>query len=184
MLNLPKKNVTLATHINGRTQKHGEEHVPYIDLKLTTLLTAKQTIALTGESHITDAWFKTEGGELADPLLKDWAPYRKNGKFKDSLCAFTVGVNAKKIDMGNCTIKSCTFQPQDRGSTLLTCTVQAPATMKSIEILLWMGHQIEGKLQFGEMEVDENQQDLGLETPSDDEAGDDDDGDDSDTAAE
>ena len=184
MLNLPKKNVTIAPHVNGRVQRHGEERVPYIDIKLTTLLTAKQTIGLTGESHITDAWFKTEGGELADPLLKDWAPYRKNGKFKDSLCEFIVGVNAKKIGMGNCTIKGLTFQPQDRGSTLLTCTVQAPATSKSIEILLWMDHQIEAKLQFGEMEVDENQQDLGLETPNDDENDDEDEGDDSPDAGE
>ncbi|HTA95176.1 MAG TPA: hypothetical protein VK769_03550 [Verrucomicrobiae bacterium] len=175
MLNLPKKTITLAPHINGRAQKHGEEHVPFLDLKLSTLLTPKQTVTLTGESHITDAWFKTEGGELGEPLLKDFAPYRMKGKFKDSLCEFTVGVNAKKIPMGNCTIKSLIFQPQDRGSTLLTCTVQAPATSKSIEILLWMGHQIEAKLQFGEMEMDENQEEMDLPPPNDDADDDDDD---------
>ena len=95
------------------------------------------------------------------------------GKFKDSLCEFTVGVNAKKIAMGNCTFKSLTFTPQDRGSTLLIFTVQAPATSKSIEIMLWMGHQIEAKLQFGEMEVDENQEQLDLESPNDDAPSDD-----------
>lgn len=130
MTKLPKKPCTLAGHINARTQKNGDEHVPFMDLKLSMLLTAKQTATLTGESHIAEAWFKTEGGELSDPLLKDWAPYRMKCKFKDSLCVLIVGVNAKEIDLGNCTIKGCTFEPVDRGSTQLTCTVQRRSPAK------------------------------------------------------
>jgi hypothetical protein len=163
MLKLPRKPCTLAAHINARTQKNGEEHVPFMDFKLSMLLTAKQTASLTGESHIAEAWFKTEGGELSDPLLKDWAPYRMKCKFKDSLCVLVVGVNAKEIDLGNVTIKSCTFEPVDRGSTQLTCTVQAPITNKSNETFLWMGHEIDAKLQFGEVELEDAQEKLELE---------------------
>ncbi len=163
MTKLPKKPCTLAAHINARTQKNGDEHVPFMDIKLSMLLTAKQTATLTGESHIAEAWFKTEGGELSDPLLKDWAPYRMKCKFKDSLCVLIVGVNAKEIDLGNVTIKGCTFEPVDRGSTQLTCTVQAPITSKTNETFLWMGHDIDAKLQFGEVELDDAQEKLDLE---------------------
>lgn len=163
MLNLPRKPCTLAAHINARTQKNGEEHVPFMDLKLVLLLTAKQTALLTGESHIAEAWFKTERGELGDPLLKDWAPYRMKAKFKDSLCVLTVGVNAKQIDLGNTTIKNCIFEPVDRGSTQVTCTVQAPITSKTNEVFLWMGHEIDAKLQFGEMQLEDAQEKLDLE---------------------
>lgn len=163
MLNLPRKPCDIAAHINARTQKNGDEHVPFMDIKLSMLLTAKQTASLTGESHIAEAWFKTEDGKLSDPLLKDWAPYRMNCKFKDSLCVLTVGVNAKEIDLGNVTIKGCTFVPVDRGSTQLTCTVQAPITTKTNETLLWMGHTIDAKLQFGEVQLDDAQEKLDLE---------------------
>lgn len=163
MTKLPKKPCTLAAHINARTQKNGEEHVPFMDIKLSMLLTAKQTASLTGESHIAEAWFKTEGGELSDPLLKDWAPYRMKCKFKDSLCVLVVGVNAKEIDLGNVTIKGCTFEPVDRGSTQLTCTIQAPITNKTNETFLWMGHDIDAKLQFGEVELEDAQEKLDLE---------------------
>jgi hypothetical protein len=163
MLNLPRKPCTLAAHINARTQKNGEEHVPFMDFKLSMLLTAKQTASLTGESHIAEAWFKTEDGVLSDPLLKDWAPYRMKGKFKDSLCVLVVGVNAKEINLGPVTIKGCTFEPVDRGSTQLTCTVQAPITNKTNEVFLWMGHTIDAKLQFGEEQLDDAQEKLELE---------------------
>lgn len=173
MLNLPRKPCDIAAHINARTQKNGDEHVPFMDIKLIMLLTAKQTAALTGESHIAEAWFKTEGGKLSDPLLKDWAPYRMNCKFKDSLCVLTVGINAKEIDLGNVTIKGCTFVPVDRGSTQLTCTVQAPITNKTNETFLWMGHSIDAKLQFGEVQLDDAQEKLDLEGGGeDDDAGD------------
>jgi len=130
MIKLPRKPAKLGTNINGRTEKHGDERVPKIDIKLTTLLTEKQTIALTGESHVVAAWFKTEGGKYADPLLKGFAPYRKEGKYKDSLCVLTVGVNAKKIDLGDVTIKSLVFKPIDKGATQLACTIQATASRR------------------------------------------------------
>lgn len=177
MLNMPRKPVTLGAHLNGRTQKHGDEHVPMMDFKLSMLLTEKQTIALTGESHVVEAWFKTTDGKYSEPLLKNWAPYRMNAKFKDSLCTLTVGVNAKEIDMGNCTIKWCVFEPQDKGSTSLNCTVQAAATSKTIEVLLWLGQDIDAKLQFGEMATDDAQEKLDLEAPGDDDGDEDGEGD-------
>jgi hypothetical protein len=175
MLNLPRKPCDILEHINARTQKHGEEPVPFMDIKLSMLLTAKQTVSLTGETHIAEAWFKTEGGKLSDPLLKDWAPYRMKAKFKDSLCVLTVGVNAKEIDLGNCTIKSCTFEPVDRGSTQLTCTVQAAITNKTNEVFLWMGHKVDAKLQFGEAQLEDAQEKLELEGGGEDDEDDDED---------
>lgn len=177
MIKLPRKPAKLGTNINGRTEKHGDERVPKMDIKLTTLLTEKQTIALTGESHVVAAWFKTEGGKYADPLLKGFAPYRKEGKYKDSLCVLTVGVNAKKIDLGDVTIKSLVFKPIDKGATQLACTIQASATMKTLEAFLWMDQEVDAQLEFGEVEddEDESQERLPLESKGDDEDEDDDD---------
>lgn len=167
-IQLPRKPVTLAGHANCRTQKHGEELHPMMDLKLSMLLTEKQTISVAGESLIVEAWFKREDGKLAEPLLKDWAPYRKNCKYEDCVVIVTVGVNAKEIDLGNCSIKNLVFKPQDRGASVLTCTVQCELNSKTVEVLLWMGHEIDAKLQFGEVKESEKQDELDLASPSDD----------------
>jgi hypothetical protein len=162
MLKLRSKTCHIGTSINTRTQRRGEEREPYLDIPITISITAKELNAIMGEQHTADAWFETKDGKHDEPLLKNLAPYRFEGKFENSLSVLTLGVNNEKIDCGNCTLNKLVFEPQSDGRTALKLKIQTAATTETIKLILWLDHDADVQLQFGEMVGDEAQEELDL----------------------
>lgn len=162
MLKLRSKPCHIGTGINTRTQRRGDEREPYMDIPLTINITAKELNAIMNEPHTSDAWFETKDGKPDEPLLKNLAPYRFQGKFENSLATITVGVNNEKIDCGNCTLNKLVFEPLSDGRTALKLKVQCAITSPRTPLFLWLDHDADVVLQFGEMVGDEAQGDLDL----------------------
>jgi hypothetical protein len=176
MQKLRSKPCHIATSINTRTQRKGEEREPYMDIALTISVTAKEACAITGEPHTADAWFETKDGKFDKPLFKNLAPYRFTSKFENSLAVITVGVNQQKIDCGNCTLNKLVFEPLSDGRTALKLKIQCPITSERTPLFLWLDHDADVQLQFGEMVGDDAQEELPLEVADGDDVarGDDD----------
>lgn len=162
MFKLRSKPCHIGSSINTRTQRRGEEREPYLDIPIVINLTAKEICAITGEPHTADAWFETKDGKPDEPLFKNLAPYRFQGKFENSLATITVGVNAEKIDCGNCTLNKLVFEPQSDGRTALALKIQTNATIDRVKLILWLDQDADVVLQFGEMMGDEAQEKLDL----------------------
>lgn len=163
MFKLRSKPCHIASSINTRTQRKGEEREPYMDIAITISVTTKEACAITGEPHTADAWFETKDGKFDKPLFKNLAPYRFTSKFENSLAVITVGVNEQKIDCGNCTLNKLIFEPQSDGRTALKLKIQTAITSERTPLFLWLDHDADVQLQFGEMVGDEAQEELPLE---------------------
>jgi hypothetical protein len=170
MYKLRSKSCHIGPSINTRVQRHGEERVPYMDITLTFSLTAKETCAITAEPHTTDAWFVTKDGKPDEPLFKNLAPFKFKSKFENSLAKILVGVHQVEIDCGNCTLNKLVFEPQSDGRTGLKLKVQCPITSERTPVFLWLDHDADVVLQFGEMVGDDAQEELPLEVEDDDAA--------------
>jgi len=162
MFKLRSKPCHIATSINTRTQRKGEEREPYMDIAITISVTAKEVCSITGEPHTADAWFQTKDGKFDEPLFKTLAPYRFTSKFENSLAILTVGVSEKKIDCGNCTLNKLVFEPQSDGRAALKLKIQCAITNERTPLFLWLDHDADVQLQFGEMIGDDAQEELPL----------------------
>jgi hypothetical protein len=167
MLSLKKRPCHIGTSINARTEKHGDEPSSAMDIPIAILITLAELNKLMGEPHTSDAWFSTEGGKLAEPLLKNMKPYKLKGKFANSSVTFTLGVNSVVVPMKGVTFTGMGFEPQVGGMTQLKLKIQSPITNKNNEIFLWMDRDADVELQFGELEIKEVQGDLDLEGDGD-----------------
>lgn len=165
MLKLKSKPCQIGASINARTEKHGDEPQPAMDIPLSFLISAKELNALMGDPHTSDVWFEATPGELPEPMLKNLKPYKLKGKFKDSLAVLTVGVNGHVIDLGDCTLSGLAFEPQTGGMTAVKLKVQCLITSKTTDVFLWMDREGDVELQFGEMDGNANQEELDLEVP-------------------
>lgn len=163
MLQLRKRPGRIGVSIGGRRELHGEEPVPFMDVPIAILITTTELNQLMGDPHTADAWFSTDGGKLAEPLLKNMKPYKLKGKFKNSSATFTLGVNSLEVPMKGVTFATLGFEPQVGGMTQLKLKIQSPITNKNNEMFLWMDRDADIELQFGELELKEVQGDLDLE---------------------
>lgn len=163
MYKLRSKACHISSSINTRTQRKGEEREPYMDIAITFSVTTKEACAITGEPHTADAWFETKDGKFDKPLFKNFAPYRFTSKFENSLAVITVGVNELKIDCGNCTLNKLVFEPLPDARTALKLKIQCAITSERTPLFLWLDHDADVQLQFGEMVGDEVQEELPLE---------------------
>lgn len=170
MLQLPKRPGRIGVSIGGRRELHGEEPVPFMDIPIAILITAGELNQLMGDPHTADAWFNTDGGKLAEPLLKNMKPYKLKGKFKNSSATFTLGVNSVVVPLKAVSFSTLGFEPQVGGMTQLKLKIQSPITNKNNEIFLWMDRDADLELQFGELEVKEVQGELELEGEGDGDA--------------
>lgn len=171
MLKLRSKTCHIGASINTRTQRAGEERIPYLDIPVTISITAKELASIVGDAHVPDAWFSTKDGKLDEPLLKGWAPYKPRFKFEHSLAVLTVGVNGEKIDCGDCTLNKFVFEPQSDGRTALKLKIQTEANIDRVKLILWLDTDQDVVLQFGELVGNDAQEDLPLEVDdADDEA--------------
>ena len=163
MQTLAKRPCQIGGSINGRTEKHGEEPVPCMDITIEMLITAQELNELMGEPHTADAWFENGGNKLPEPLLKHLQPYKLKGKFEGSAASILVGLQLDEIELPTVTIASCVFEPKVGGMTALKCKLQTKISRENLEIFLWMGREADVELRFGLLAAGDDQGELQLE---------------------
>lgn len=148
-MELTKRSGKLGRSINTRTEVHGEDLVPAIDVRLSELvLNAGELDVLLGEgAH--GALFRTAGNSVV-PRFGGLAPLSVAGKLRDQVLVLSVppvmGMEAAPpVVLVPATVKDVALEPQEGGTTKLSLMVQhaAPMSDDMASLMEWMGHEVE-----------------------------------------
>lgn len=163
---LTRRPVKLGPSINCRTELHGDNKVPALDLQLHLLISSAELDELNGPGT-ADRTFD-EGGGLKTPLDKHYAPRKFKGKFENSTADLWFGVNNLNFHFADCKLKSIVLDPKTGGMTAIKLTVGALINDRMLFVFTWMDHEGECELQFGKLTADDGQGELALKVPEDD----------------
>ena len=171
MLSLDKRPAKIGQSINTRTEKHGEELVPALDIPIDrVMLTAVELNDLMQSKFAHDCWFST-GGTLVEPMFPRIAALKLGGKYEDATVHLLVGLKSELITFENCKIVKLELEPCVGGLTALSFTVQCtPALDEQIPLLLnFMGREVEIEVESGDVTITTSKKQLPL--PLNDEGG-------------
>jgi len=136
MITLSARACQLGSSVNLRTEKHGEDNVPAVDIPIEGIMLSSEDLnELLGTPGAHDTLFSTVRGhqEPALPQIKDLV-------LRDKVAGADVCIKihgtgpAKKLQLKDCKIKGLTLAPLSGGATALSITVQTsgdhvPATI-------------------------------------------------------
>ncbi len=167
MLTLDRRPCKIGISINTRTEKHGEDDVPAMDIPLASImLTGEELNALLGESHAHDALFNFAAGKPPEPLLPTLAGFRVKGKFEESSVDIEVGLKAELISLKNVKLSKVTLEPQTGGLTAMAVTVQCTPELDDgvTHLLAFLNAAAHVSVSFGKSdEAEKTQGNLPLE---------------------
>jgi len=127
MLNLNRRAAHIGVSFNGRREKHGDEDVPALDIKLEGItLGEKEFNALLGDPHAEEAFFDPPG--KTSTLVVPRFPKLDSLKLKDKIKGVKVSIwldgKDTPILLDGCDLAKITLDPQDGGTVALSCQVQ------------------------------------------------------------
>lgn len=146
---LTKRAGKLGRSINTRTEVHGEELVPAIDIRISELVLGEEELDLLLEAGAHEALFTGPDNDLKRrfPML---GALSVEGKLKDQVVTLSVppvmGEEAEApVILVPATLKDVTLQPQEGGTTKLSMMVQQsdPLDEDVSALMHWMGHEVE-----------------------------------------
>jgi hypothetical protein len=145
----------IGSSINTRSEIHGDENVPALDIPLSAImLSATELNALLQEPYAHEALFneRTNPRALVEPLFKQLHPLKLKDKFEESSVTLIVGLNRKAVTLNDVKLAKLTLQPLVGGLTALKLTVQCTPTLDdSITTLLaFMNHDADVEITIGE----------------------------------
>jgi len=158
MLNIDRRQATIGTSLNGRTQIHGDDKVPALDIEFEGIVLSENELnALLADPHATDALFEPPGGSstLASPRFPQLKPFAFKEKIKGARVSIWLSVDRTPIVLADCNVAKITLEPQEGGTTSLSCQVQStqPADKSVAKLFEQMGHTVS-------VEIEELQADL------------------------
>lgn len=160
-LELGKRQAHIA-HINLREEKHGDDTVPAIDIKLEGVTLDKAELnALLGEKRAHDALFNQgKAGTLIEPVFKFFEPFKFTEKFVDCQATLYLGIQAAEYELEDVRITGLKFTPMSGGSTAVTLTVQHELDDTEIVGALadQLGRECSVAISFGKVDVEEKKQ--------------------------
>lgn len=161
ILELTKRHAKLA-HINVREEKHGEESVPAVDIKLSEIMLEKDDLnALLAEKHAHGALFnQAKAGAIIEPVFKRFAPFQFNEKFVDCSAQVFLGLNGEGFELEDITVTRITLQPVSGGQTAMTLTLQHELDDTEIVSSLadQLGRECSVEITFGKVDEAEKRQ--------------------------
>ena len=122
-LTLSKRPAQIGSSINTRTEKHGEEDVPGIDVPVTDIFLDADELGIilqTPAAH--DCLFMGQGGGPDEPRFRDLAPLTIEGKLENA--KVVISVDEHQLLLKPAQVKSIKLEPQVGGLTRMSCTVQ------------------------------------------------------------
>jgi hypothetical protein len=123
---LTKRPAQIGPSINVRTEKHGEENVPAVDIPFTDIFLDKEEFnGLLQDEGAHDAFFTEERGKQIEPRFQGIAAISLSDKFTGARVTFTRnGADAENIVLKPAKISKVKLEPQIGGLTLISFTVQ------------------------------------------------------------
>lgn len=175
MLTLDKRPARIGLSINTRTEKHGEESVPAMDIPLTGILLTKDEVnALLDDKHAWDSLYVERKGKPSEPMFaKTLKPFAHVGKWKGSAITLYVGMKPEMYELEG-KLSRAKLTPQTGGLTALSITVQVTAE-DAVPLIHFLDSAIDVELEFGDETDEEGEEDqpelnLGTKAKSDDAA--------------
>lgn len=178
MITLSSRACQLGSSVNLRTEKHGDDDVPAVDIPIGgIMLNSKDLNELMGLPTAHDTLFDTVRGhkEPALPQVRDLV-LREKVVGADVCIRIQSTGPAKEITLRDCKLKSLTLAPLSGGATALALTVQTsgdhvPATIGllaahlngHINVEITEGTSAETKPAQGELPVNSLEEDPPIE---------------------
>lgn len=175
MLTLERRDGKIGNAIQTRGEEHGDETLPAKDIPLTTMISRTELSQLLREPLACESFFNDHAG-FAEPLYGGKiAPIKILGKFENSTVVITVGIDETEIRLAKATLASLVFDPMAGGMTSLKLSVQYhPQDSDNVALLeKWLNHECKVQVEIGQLAKPkkDDQPQLPLGDPSDDEPG-------------
>jgi hypothetical protein len=152
MLTLNSRTCQIGTSVNTRTEMHGEDSVPTIDLPLAAImLSAAEFNALMDDEGAHDRLFRTRADEFVEPVFTQLAPLKFKDKFEDSTVNLRVGLTRRLIALEHVKLAKIKFEPKVGGLTSLSLAVQCTPTLDAriTQLMAFLNHAAEVQIDFG-----------------------------------
>ena len=140
ILSLTKRRALVGPSINTRTEKHGAEDVPGVDIPLSDIFLDKDELcALLQDPEAHDALFTEARGEQLEPRFQTIQALVMDDKFVGAKVSIEVTTGGEKtvLLLKPAKLAKLKLTPQVGGLTLMSCTVQGnPAGHTDVLALL------------------------------------------------
>lgn len=141
-LNLSKRPAKIGGSINTRTERHGEEEVPGLDIPIGGMLVnAEELAALTDSLTAHEAFFAQDTATGFVPRIQAIEVYPINHKFEGASVRIT-GSQIESMSFGDAKIKSIKLVPQIGGLTLVSFTLQVNPAAGEVDVPLLLNQKI------------------------------------------
>jgi hypothetical protein len=126
IMNLTKRPGQIGPSINTRTEKHGEESVPGVDIPVSGLMLDKPELnALLQDVDAHDALYTDARGKQLEPRFQTIDPIALTDKFVGAKVTITsVDGETENLILKPAKIGKIRLEPQVGGLTLMSCTIQ------------------------------------------------------------
>jgi hypothetical protein len=124
---ITKRPAQVGPSINTRTEKHGEENVPGVDIPLSAIFLEKDEVNnLLQDPDAYDALYTEDRSKQLEPRFLTIEPIRLSDKFTGARVTISVNGAGEGTDLvlKPAKISKIALSPQVGGLTLMSCTVQ------------------------------------------------------------
>jgi hypothetical protein len=131
-----KRPAQIGPSINTRTEKHGNENVPGVDIPVSAIFLTKEEINnLLQDEDAYDALYTDSRSKQLEPRFMTIEPIKLSDKFTGA--KVTISVDEEGLVLKPAKISKISLAPQVGGLTLMSCTVQGtPADHTDVLALL------------------------------------------------
>jgi hypothetical protein len=178
-MNITNRPCQLGIHINTRSEKHGEDTVPAVDIPLAGIMLERAELDELVGANFWNAVFDTPVGDGKAPrpawrLLDD---FRLTDKFAGEV-VIDLGPNITPIKLDAVTLTKLRLEPLEGGLTELSLTVQSAEDVEGFvhKLVARLGTEVSATIAIGEkIEREKSKQlDLPINNFGEDEAPDED----------
>ena len=141
MLKLNKRPCQIGNSMSTNTEKHGDDDVGAIDLKLDgMMLNAAELDSLLGDgAHAAIYHRQKSNGKGSDELAEIRFPHLKPLQFKDdfekSRVELHVGIDNEQIVLADSKVRRVTLTPNAGGLTTMACSVRSTPDSDTVAAL-------------------------------------------------
>lgn len=130
--------------IHNRTEKHGDEDVPAIDVPIEGFaLVAEEFNGLLSDPHAHRALFDTSKIPH-EPVFQCFKPLALKEKFYDATVTLHLGLARDAVILRQCKLAKVKFNPATGGMVAMAFTSQLRANLDDVpKLLAFQGHEIE-----------------------------------------
>jgi len=167
-LSLTKRPAKIGPSINTRTEHHGEEDVPGLDIPIGGLfVNAEELQALTGALGAHDAFFVRDSSSGHVPRFSSIDSYALSHKFDGAQVRIN-GYDVPAVAFSKAKIKGIRLKPQIGGLTLVSFTLQVNPEKGAVDVPMLLNQTIQIAIKGADLETDpDNEPELPLDHSQD-----------------